>query len=290
MAPLSEVPTSAAATPDPMMPRLARVVRNRREYPQTATLELEPESAANHELTAFRPGQFTMLERFGVGELPISLSGDPAERGRLVLTIREVGAVTAALTRLAPGDVVGVRGPFGQGWPMAEAAGRDVVLVAGGLGLAPLRPALLSMLAQREAFGRIVVLYGTRSPDEILFRRQLQDWRRQLDLDIQVTVDRATSDWHGRVGVVTGVIPRAAIDPSRAIAFVCGPEIMMRFTVAALLDLGLGEQAIYVSMERNMKCGVGLCGHCQFGPVLVCREGPVFRSDRVRSLLGIMEL
>jgi NAD(P)H-flavin reductase len=255
------------------------------------TLELESQLDSDRLLTTtFQPGQFTMLGRFGVGELPISLSGDPAEPGRLDLTIREVGAVTAALTHLASGDVVGVRGPFGQGWPMAEAAGRDVVVVAGGLGLAPLRPALHSMLAHREAFGRIVLLYGTRGPNEILFRHQLQAWRRQLDIDIQVTVDRATSAWHGQVGVVTRLIPRAAFNPSRAIAFVCGPEIMMRFSVAALQDIGIPDDAIYLSMERNMKCGVGLCGHCQFGPVLVCRDGPVFRSDRVRQLLGVMEL
>jgi NAD(P)H-flavin reductase len=287
MARLSETVTVA----DPMLPRIARVVRSRREYPQTVTLELEPEHASDHLLTnPFLPGQFTMLGRFGVGELPISVSGDPAEHERLDLTIREVGAVTAALTHLASGEVIGIRGPFGQGWPMTEAAGRDVVIVAGGLGLAPLRPALHSMLAQRDEFGRIVLLYGTRAPNEILFRHQLQAWRRQLDIDIQVSVDRATAAWHGQVGVVTRLIPRAAFNPSRAIAFVCGPEIMMRFSVAALRDVGVAEDAIYVSLERNMKCGVGLCGHCQFGPVLVCREGPVFRSDRVRHLLGVMEL
>jgi NAD(P)H-flavin reductase len=204
--------------------------------------------------------------------------------------VRAVGPVSAALAGLKPGDAVGLRGPFGAGWPMAEAAGRDVVVVAGGLGLAPLRPALYRLLAERERYGNFVLLYGTRSPEDILFRRELESWRRRLDTDIQVTVDHAFSEWRGQVGVVTMLIPRAAFDPRRSIAFVCGPEVMMRFAIAALGDAGLADDAIWLSMERNMKCAVGFCGHCQFGPSFVCRDGPVFRYDRVRSLLAVKEI
>ena len=269
-----------------MVPRIARVRRRRRDAPQVLTLDIEPQDA----MTPFAPGQFNMLTVFGVGEVPISLSGDPGEAGRLIHTIRAVGPVSAALTRLSPGDTVGLRGPYGVGWPMAEAVGRDVVVVAGGLGLAPLRPALYRLLAERSRYGRIALLYGTRSPADILFRHEIESWRRRLDIDISVTVDHAETDWHGHVGVVTTLITRAVFDPLHALALVCGPEVMMRFAIAALRDAGLADDAIYLSMERNMKCAIGLCGHCQFGTVFVCRDGPVFRYDRVRTLLALKEI
>jgi NAD(P)H-flavin reductase len=186
--------------------------------------------------------------------------------------------------------MLGLRGPFGTAWPMADAAGRDVVVVAGGLGLAPLRPALYRLLAERERYGQIVLLYGTRSPSDILFRGEIGTWRRRLDIDIEVTVDHAAQDWRGHVGVVTTLIPRASFDPMHAIALVCGPEVMMRFVIAALRDAGIDDEAIYLSMERNMKCAVGFCGHCQFGSMFVCRDGPVFRYDRVRDRLGLKEI
>lgn len=270
-----------------MTPRLGRVRRRRRDGPRVWTLDIESEAMEN---TVFTPGQFNMLSVFGVGEVPISFSGDPAEPGRLVHTIRVVGPVSAALARLGPDDHLGIRGPFGVGWPMGEAEGRDVVIVAGGLGLAPLRPALYRLLAERGRYGKIVLLYGTRSPEEILFRRELESWRRRIDVDIEVTVDHAVEDWRGHVGVVTTLIPRAAFDRRHAIALICGPEVMMRFAIAALRDAGLADDAIYLSMERNMKCAIGLCGHCQFGTVFVCRDGPVFRYDRIRDLLALKEI
>jgi len=277
----------ATATADPMVPRIARVRRRRRDGPDVWTLDIEVKEADG---LLFAPGQFNMLTAFGVGEVPISFSGDPAEPGRLVHTIRAVGPVSAALARLGPGEPVGLRGPFGAGWPMAEAAGRDVVIVTGGLGLAPLRPALYRLLAERDRYGQIVLLYGARSPDDILFRRELEMWRRRREIDIEVTVDHAISNWHGHVGVVTTLIPRAAFDPQHAIALVCGPEVMMRFVITALRDAGVADDTIYLSMERNMKCAVGFCGHCQFGTVFVCRDGPVFRYDRVRQLLALKEI
>jgi NAD(P)H-flavin reductase len=279
----------AVASPadDPMLPRIARVRRRRRDGPQIWTLDLETDEA---ESDAFAPGQFNMLTAFGIGEVPISVSGDPASPDNLLHTIRAVGPVSTALAHLKPGDALGLRGPFGAGWPMAEAAGRDVLVIAGGVGLAPLRPVLYRLLAERARYGNVVLLYGTRSPNDILFRRELESWRRRLDIDIEVTVDHATSEWHGHIGVVTTLIPHAAFDPPATIALVCGPEIMMRFAIAALGDAGLADEAIYLSMERNMKCAVGFCGHCQFGPTFICRDGPVFRYDQVRGILGMKEI
>jgi NAD(P)H-flavin reductase len=271
---------------DPMTPQIARVMKRTREGADVWTLDIAPGEAAS----VYTPGQFNMLTAFGVGEAAISVSGDPAEPGRLVHTIRAVGAVSTALTRLDAGDVLGLRGPFGVGWPMAEAAGRDVVVVAGGLGLAPLRPALYRLFAERARYGKITLLFGARSPSDILFRDEIASWRKSLDIGIEVTVDHADADWHGHVGVVTTLIKRADFDPPHTIAMVCGPEVMMRFAIAALGEAGVGEDAIYLSMERNMKCAVAFCGHCQFGTVFVCRDGPVFRHDRVRGLLTVKEI
>jgi NAD(P)H-flavin reductase len=280
----AEEATMSAA--DPMAPQVARVLGRRREGADVWTLDI----AAGEGAPPYTPGQFNMLTAFGVGEAAISVSGDPAEPGRLVHTIRAVGAVSTALTRLDAGDVLGLRGPFGVGWPMAEAAGRDVVVVAGGLGLAPLRPALYRLLAGRAHYGKITLLFGARSPADILFRSEIESWRRRLDIGVEVTVDHADSDWHGHVGVVTTLIQRADFDPLRTVAMVCGPEVMMRFAIAALRDTGVGDDAIHLSMERNMKCAVAFCGHCQFGTVFVCRDGPVFRYDRVRGLLMVKEI
>jgi len=268
------------------VPRVARVRSRRRDSGQVWTLELEE---ACPQQRPFQPGQFNMLTAFGVGEAAISLSGDPAAPSVLSHTIRAVGPVSTALADLEPGDALGLRGPFGRGWPMAEVAGRDVLIVAGGLGLAPLRPALLHLLADRQRHGRIVLLYGTRSPDDILFQNQLKAWR-DSGIEVQVTVDHAAAGWDGHVGVVTTLIARAGCEPERTVALVCGPEVMMRRSIEALRSVGVADEAVYMSMERNMKCALALCGRCQFGPVFVCRDGPVFRYDRVRDLLMVKEI
>ncbi len=274
-------------TADPMVPSMARVLRRRRELVDTWTLELEAEEPA---LLGFAPGQFNMLYLPGVGEVAISVSGDPEGARHLVHTIRAVGKVSAALAALKAGDQLGVRGPFGSSWPVAAAEGRDVVVVAGGLGLAPLRPAICRLLAERERFGRIALLYGTRSPADILYPRELERWRTRLDVQLEVTVDHAGTDWHGHIGVVTRLIPRAAFDPAQTVALVCGPEVMMRFAALALHDAGVPDGAIHLSLERNMKCALGHCGRCQFGPLLVCRDGPVVSYDRIAALLAVKEL
>jgi NAD(P)H-flavin reductase len=280
--------TLAVPATDPMVPRIVRVRKRTRDLPGTVTLELEP--ADNAPLPRYRPGQFTMLYVFGIGEIPVSVSGDASDASRLVQTVRAVGAVSEAITLLKRGDVLGLRGPFGTAWPTEELTGQDVVVVAGGLGLAPLRPSIYHLLAHRPRFGKVVVLYGTRSPDEILYRRQLETWRTRLDLQLEVTVDHAGGDWRGNVGVVTRLIPRLSIDVAHATALVCGPEVMMRFAGAALQDIGLPEQAIWVSIERNMKCAIGLCGHCQFAGMFACKDGAVVRYDRVRRLMALKEV
>ncbi len=276
-----------AVLADPMAPRSYRVQRVRRETGDVSTLWLEPveDGTAN-----FAPGQFNMLYAFGVGEVPISISGEFPGPGGLAHTIRGVGPVSIALRRSRRGDVVGVRGPFGRGWPIEEASGRDVVIVAGGIGLAPLRPVVQQLLAQRELYGRIVLLYGGRTPYDLLYQRELRRWRSRFDLEVAITVDAAGVGWRGYVGVVTNLIPRSLFDPSETTAFVCGPEVMMRFTVAELQARGVSPESIYISMERNMKCAVAFCGHCQYGPTFICKDGPVFRYDQLASLLRIREV
>jgi NAD(P)H-flavin reductase len=273
---------------EPMLPALFQISAVRNETHDTFTLDLQPADAPAE--FSFKAGQFNMLYAFGVGEVPISISGDPTDSSVLVHTIRSVGTVTKALRSLRRGGFLGVRGPFGSHWPVAEAAGSDIVIVAGGIGLAPLRPALYHVLSQREKYGKVVLLYGTRSPDDILYRRELERWRSRFDLDISITVDRAPSGWRGNVGVVTSLVPRVPFDPLNTVAMVCGPEVMMRFTVQELQKRGIKGEDIYVSMERNMKCAIGFCGHCQYGPVFICKDGPVFSYNRIRDLFGLREI
>jgi NAD(P)H-flavin reductase len=264
-----------------------RVAASRRESHDAVTLGLEPPVG---EAFSFRPGQFNMLYAFGIGEVPISISSDSAASGPVLHTIRDVGMVTHALCTLAPGEQAGVRGPYGTHWPLAEAEGGDVVIVAGGIGLPPLRPAIYHLLAHRDRYRRIVLLYGARTPGDLLFTGELTAWRSRFDLDVQVTVDAAAGGWRGDVGVVPDLIEAAQFDPATATAFMVGPEIMMRFTVRALLSAGLPEDRVFLSMERNMQCAVAICGHCQLGPFLVCRDGPVFCHRPLAPWLSLREL
>lgn len=273
---------------DPMLPDVYRIERVMKETHDTFTLELRGQDG--YRPFTFEPGQFNMLYVYGVGEIPISISGDPARPPQIVHTTRAVGTVTNAMSRLRVGDSLGLRGPFGTAWPVKEAKGQDVVLIAGGIGLAPLRPALYHILSHRDQYGKIVLLYGTRSPDDILFRRELESWRARFDLEVYVTVDYAGGGWHGNVGVVTKLIPGAPFDPSHTVAMICGPEVMMRFSALELQKRGLGTEQIYVSLERNMKCAVGLCGHCQFGPFFICRDGAVFAYPQVSEWINRREV
>jgi NAD(P)H-flavin reductase len=285
---MATAPAAEAATAGAMTPAPYRVVARGRETHDTWTLRLEP--AGVRPVAAPAPGQFDMLYAFGVGEVPISTSGLAGEAGELTHTIRAVGPVTSALCAAEPGDVIGVRGPFGTTWPLEGARGGDLVIVAGGIGLAPLRPAVLYALAHRDAYASVCLLVGARTPGDLLYTPELERWRGRFDVEVGVTVDSAETDWHGRVGVVTRLIPGAAFDPAAATALVVGPELMMRFTVAALLERGVAKERIHVSLERNMRCGVGHCGHCQLGPVLICRDGPVFPYGAVEPLMEVREL
>jgi NAD(P)H-flavin reductase len=231
-----------------------------------------------------------MLWVFGVGELPISISGHPAQHDRLVYTVRSVGQATHALVSREVGDGVGVRGPFGTGWPVDLAQGRDVLVIAGGIGLAPLRPVIYEVLHNREKYGRLVILYGARSPRDLLYRKELAAWARHRDTQVLVTVDYGGLSWRGHVGVVTTLFKYARLQPARSVAMACGPEIMMRFVARDLETHGLARENIYLSMERNMKCAVGFCGHCQYGPHFICKDGPIFSYERMRPLLEKYEL
>jgi NAD(P)H-flavin reductase len=274
--------------PNPMLPHPYRVTRVGKETADTFTLEVE--ATNGHTEYPFAAGQFNMLYVYGVGEVPISISGDPTKPKKLIHTTRAVGVVTSAMRRLKRDDVLGIRGPFGSSWPVVEAQGKDVVIIAGGLGLAPVRPALYHVLAHREKYDNVVLLYGTRTPNDILFRREVERWRARLDIDVHVTVDRAIHPWRGNVGVVTRIIPKAPFDHLNAVAMICGPEVMMRFTVIELQKRGLAPDNIFISMERNMKCAIGFCGHCQWGPNFICKDGPVFRYSEVKPFFERREV
>jgi NAD(P)H-flavin reductase len=265
----------------------ARVEKVTRETHDTFTLQVAGDGV---ELPAFEPGQFSMLYGFGVGDLPISISSDPAESKRHCYTIRAVGRGTESLVSREPGEVIGVRGPFGRGWPLELARERDLIVVAGGIGLAPLRPVIHSVLRQRHGFGRLAILYGARSPRDLLYRKELARWARQPETQVLTTVDCAGLDWHGSVGVVTSLFRRLEIEPARTVAMSCGPEIMMRHVAAELLRRGLSQDDIFLSMERSMKCGTGHCGHCQLGPAFACKDGPVFPYRWLGSWINVREI
>jgi NAD(P)H-flavin reductase len=270
-----------------MAPRPFRVAERRQETEDTWTLALEP--ADGGPAPSSLPGQFNMLYAFGVGEVPISVSGG-ADGGRLEHTVRAVGPVSAAICRARPGEQLGLRGPFGSSWPLEAAVGRHVVVIAGGIGLAPLRPALVQALADREQLEGLVLLCGGRTPAQLLFRPELEGWNTDPRIEVAVTVDSAEPGWLGHVGVVTTLIGGAPFDPGRAVAFIVGPELMMRFTIEALLARGMPAADIHISIERNMKCAITHCGRCQFGPTFACREGPVMSYGAIEPFFRVREL
>ena len=269
------------AVEGPMVPLPYRVLTRRQELTDTVTLRIAPISKR---LADPLPGQFEMLWAFGIGEVPISVSGLDDD-GVLEHTIRSVGAVTKSLCSSKVGDIIGARGPFGIGWNIDRATGQDLLIVAGGLGLAPLRLAMLEALANRHRYGRLALLVGARDPESLLFVEELEQWRGRFDIDVEVTVDAAPPSWRGNVGVVTKLIARTPVDFSNTSAIVCGPEVMMRFAALTLADHGVPPGQIYLSMERNMRCAIGHCGHCQFGPEFICKDGPVFPWTRMEKMM-----
>jgi len=236
----------------------------------------------------FVPGQFNMLNHFGYGEAAISISGDPQNQEKLVHTIRALGCTTKRMQELSPGDEIGLRGPFGTSWPVPP-EGSNVLLIAGGLGLAPLRPVLYRLAANRDKYARVRLIYGVKEPSEIIYRQELKLWREQ-GIEIEQTVDVADAVWKGHVGVVTPLVAPAISDANKTCAMLCGPEIMMRFVIKELLGSGVVDKNIFISLERNMQCGVGTCGHCQMGPFFVCKDGPVFSYEQVQPWFWIKEL
>ncbi|HDN75756.1 MAG TPA: Ni/Fe hydrogenase subunit gamma [Acidilobales archaeon] len=253
-----------------MTPKPAEVVRIVDETPNVKTYYIKLPNGMERP----KPGQFNMLYIPGVGEVPISVS-DVID-GTVAHTVRFVGSVTYVFKNLKVGDVIGIRGPYGKPWPLNEYKGKDVLIVAGGIGLAPLRPVIKEVIRRRNEFGRLIILYGARTPKDLLYKYELNKYGKTPNTEVLLTVDRADESWRGYVGVVTKLIPLIRVDPEQTVAFVCGPEIMMKFTIIELARIGLKPNQIYLSLERRMRCGVGLCGHCQMGPYFVCKHGPIF--------------
>ncbi|MGA9533795.1 MAG: FAD/NAD(P)-binding protein [Anaerolineales bacterium] len=281
-------PTTAAASGGDQLlqPDWATVLAVQPEANGVASYQLRFQDPSLDSSFRFAAGQFNMLYLPGYGEAAISISSDPGEIAGLTHTIRFVGSVTDAFGRLTPGSTVGVRGPFGRGWPLEQARGANVVLAAGGIGMAPLRPAVYHILRQRQEYGRVILLYGARTPEDLLFIEEIAAWE-QHGIEPMITVDRADDQWQGSVGVLPMLFYRLRIDAGNTFIFSCGPEIMMRFVVFEALARRVPSDHIYLSLERNMKCGLGLCGRCQHGPYFVCRDGPVFRFDAIEPYFQV---
>ena len=267
-------------------PHVATVVSRTQESPTIFTLQLRFNDAAAQAAFRFAPGQFNMLYLFGVGEVAISIMSDPADRNTIGHTIRAVGRVTHGLAKLQPGDQVGLRGPFGRGWPLQEVGGRDVVLVLGGLGCAPVVSVIHYILKRRERFGKLVIIQGVKHTEDLIWREQYESWSRLPNTQVLVAADEGTTVWPWHVGRVTDLFSLARFNPERAAAMMCGPEGMMRAAAVSLLKRGMPESRLFLSMERNMQCAVGRCGHCQLGGSFVCHDGPVYSWNQVKDLLA----
>jgi NAD(P)H-flavin reductase len=278
---------SCAIAENPWLAQSAEIANITPELSGVATYHLRFRDAALQERYRFLPGQFNMLYIPGVGEIAISLSAGNTQAGTWDHTIRVAGNVTRALARQRIGGVLGLRGPYGSNWPLDQCAGADVVVVAGGVGLPPLRPAIYALLADRQRFGRCMLLYGARTPDMLLYTREYDDWTDR-GLEVQTTVDRSQPLWSGNVGVVPMLLDRLQVfSPDNSVLLLCGPEVMMRYTVRTALGRGLSKERIWVSLERNMQCAVGLCGHCLLGPAFVCKDGPIFRYDKIEPFFDV---
>ncbi|MEJ0017435.1 MAG: FAD/NAD(P)-binding protein [Acetobacteraceae bacterium] len=279
--------TAADLIADPMLPRQFRIAQVTREVPGVFTWTLK---SLDRRGFGFQPGQFNMVWLPGVGEIPLSISGDCREPYTLVHTIRAVGPVTNMMQQARPGTVVGVRGPFGRPWPIEAAVGCDVIFVTSTVGLAPLRPLIVEVLHRRDDFGKVVICYGSRGTEDILFEADLHEWRARFDTNVHVTVHAAHSGYRGRVGGVAAAINIARIDGAATQAFVCRSEALTRQAVATLGERGVTGDRVWVTLERSMKCGIGLCGHCQFGPSFMCKDGPIYRFDQIEALYSVREL
>jgi sulfhydrogenase subunit gamma (sulfur reductase) len=243
-------------------------------------IELSDDLSLNH-----HPGQFVQVSILGVGEAPISISSSPSRsNGTFEICVRRVGDLTSVLHQLAPGDLVGVRGPYGRGLPVERFRGKDLLFAPGGLGLAPLRSCINEVIDNRNNYGRLIVLYGARNPSELLFRDELEEWADRDDVELYVTVDHPDDNWNGNVGVITTLFPKIQIYAPNTVAITCGPPVMYRFVLMELIGMGIREGNIWLSLERRMKCGIGKCGHCQINHIYTCKEGPCFTYAQIKRL------
>ncbi len=272
--------------PDHHLPRTAVIDQRTQEAPTIFTLRMQFEDGDAQEAFEFAPGQFNMVTLFGTGEIPISIVNDPLDSHFFDHTIRVVGRVSEGLSRLQPGDRVGVRGPFGRGWPLADAEGRDILLITGGLGCAPLVSVIRYLMKRRDRFGHINILQGVKHANDLIWREQYDAWTREPDVHVLLAADVATREWNGQQGMVTELIGQLHLRVGRTLVMLCGPELMMMAAIANLRSLGINDHQIWFSMERNMQCGIGQCGHCQIGPKFVCRDGPVFCYSELADFVG----
>jgi NAD(P)H-flavin reductase len=253
-------------------------VRELTELEKLFEIQLSNGNDLNH-----KPGQFVELSLFGAGEAPISISSSPAKPGSFDLGIRKAGRLTGMMHRLRPGDKVGIRGPFGNGFDLEKLKGRDILIIAGGIGLVPLRSLINTIIADRGSYGRLIICYGSKSDAELLFEDERRRWEEDSSIELHVTVDRGSESWTGKTGVITTLIPGLELDLEKTIACICGPPIMYRFVLLALKSKKFPEQNIYLSLERRMKCGVGKCGHCQIDSSYVCQDGPVYHYPAIKD-------
>lgn len=269
------------------LPHEAEIVERIDDAPEIFTLRLRFTDPKTHEAYRFRPGQFNMLYLYGVGEVPISIVSDPEHGGALDHTIREVGRVTGGLAKLGVGDRIGIRGPYGRGWPMNEIIGKDILVITGGLGCAPSVSVINYVMQRRSDYGRLTVMQGVKHHSDLLWRERYEQWARQPDTQILLASDSGGPLWPWHTGPVTVLFDKATIDPERTAVVLCGPQPMMQAAIQHLLPIGIPEEAIWLSMERNMQCAVGHCGHCQYGPKFICRDGPVFAYPALKGLFGL---
>lgn len=253
--------------------------KNMTEHEKLLEIALTSGESLGHE-----PGQFVTVSLFGIGEVPISVSSSPTKTGSFELCIRAVGKVTRALHKLEAGDIVGIRGPFGRGFPVQLLEGNDLLFIAGGLGIVPLRSLINYVMGNRRDFGKVTILLGCKTPKDILFGDEIEEWNKRLDVNFSCTVDRADPDWKGNVGLITSLIPGVTLDPDKTFAIVVGPPIMYKFVIKELLKKNIPERQILLSLERHMKCGLGKCGHCQIHGFYCCQDGPVFSYDQIKDL------
>ena len=277
----TQVQTGSTGLHSIYLPNMAEVTRTE---PLTKMEKLFEIRLKNGQDLGHQPGQFVEVSLFGIGEAPISISSSPTKKGSFELAVRAVGNLTQAMHRMEKGAVLGIRGPFGKGFPVEAIEGKDVLFVAGGIGLVPLRSLINYVIDKRKDFGRVIVFFGAKTPSEQLFLNELAKWRTSKEMEYLETVDRADADWKGNVGVITKLFPKVDLDPKRTVAVIVGPPIMYRFAILEAQVKGIPDDQIIVSLERRMKCGVGKCGHCQINDIYVCQEGPVFTYAQVKGL------